>query len=128
MDSAMIEGVRTKLERETTPGLRAMLSGLDAGGWEPEALEVAAEILAERGIDPDRTMARCPICEGELEQGTVRVHGTLLGFLFFGLSYQRCWFRSSATGKEDLAVHWSKSHAACRCRACGLLMVAGERG
>ena len=128
MDNATIERWRTQLERESTPGLRAMLSGLDADGWEPGALEVAAEILAERGVTAERTLGHCPVCEGELEHGTVRVHGTPLGFLLVGLSYQRCWFRSDETGEEDLAVHWRKSHAACRCRDCGMLMVAGERG
>jgi len=125
LDVSEQDRIRTFLEGESSQRLRVMLSAVDRSGWEPEAREIAREILAERGVDAS-AMDACPVCGGELEPGNVSVHNTLLSFLLLGFSYEHCWFRSARTRKKEVVVKRSDLLSACRCADCGTLMIAAR--
>jgi len=117
--------LRARLESESDAELRSMTSPLRRGRFEPEAIELAREILAERGASPAEP-ERCPRCGGtSLETGDARVHGTLPGFLVFGLSLQHLWFRPDGGGREELVQRSLARRSAILCRDCGTLILEG---
>ena len=64
------------------------------------------------------------MCDGETEPGSVSVHGTLLGFLFYGLSLQHCWFKGR-DDKEQVVLGSRGSRLGFRCKACGFVGMFG---
>ena len=64
----------------------------------------------------------CPVCDGEIEHGSVSVHGTRLGFFFVGFSYQHCWFKGRSA-KEQIVIHSDRRTRGFRCLKCGFVGV-----
>lgn len=75
---------------------------------------------------PKAFLTICPLCSTALELGQAKVHGTLLGFLLVGLSYQHCWFASSRDGKERIVVPSGGSRPSCRCPPCGFVAIKAD--
>jgi hypothetical protein len=76
-------------------------------------------------MEPVKVPASCPMCEGEIEPGSVAVHGTLVGFLFVGFSLQHCWFKGR-DGKEQMVLGSRGRKAGFRCKACGFVGMYGD--
>jgi hypothetical protein len=74
-------------------------------------------------IEADAPRA-CPMCRAELEPGTVSIHGTMLGWLSVGWSYQHLWFYQD--GKEEAVLKSGHTRKGYRCRGCGFVGVAGD--
>ena len=72
------------------------------------------------GGDRQEMPKSCPVCNGEIERGSVSVHGTLLGFLFVGMSYQNCWFKGQGK-KEQVVVFSGQQTRGFRCATCGFV-------
>ena len=68
-------------------------------------------------------LTQCPLCGSDLEPGQVKVHGTLLGFLFVGFSYAHCWFAPNGEGKERIVVPSGGSRLSCCCPHCGFVAI-----
>lgn len=62
--------------------------------------------------------AKCPYCAGKLISGTAKIHGTLSGFLFIGLSYENLYFESD-DGEETEVLGSGCSTYAMMCEDCG---------
>lgn len=72
-------------------------------------------------------LSECPICGKDMEAGKVTLHGTLLGYLLFGLSYQHCWFKpAQGNPKGNVIVPWLSNRVACRCESCGFVGIKPE--
>jgi hypothetical protein len=57
-------------------------------------------------------------------QGAIAVHGTFLGFLAFGWSYQHCWWQPGGDwGSEVKVVHSGARREAFRCNKCRMMIV-----
>jgi hypothetical protein len=66
----------------------------------------------------------CPKCSAKLCPGLVTVHGTLLGFLWYGWSYQHCFWRSDQEPTNEVKIVGSNCFVqAFRCDACELTVV-----
>jgi hypothetical protein len=76
-------------------------------------------------MHPVKSPTSCPLCDGEIEVGSVSVHGTLGGFLFVGLSLQHCWFQGRDT-KEEIVLGSRARKAGFRCKACGFVGMFGD--
>ena len=76
-------------------------------------------------MPPSNPPTSCPLCEGELERGSVSVHGTLVGFLFVGFSVQHCFFKPR-DGKEQVVLTSRNRRRGFRCKACGFVGMFGE--
>lgn len=64
----------------------------------------------------------CPNCGSLLEEGHVEVHGTPLGFIFIGFSYQNLYFK--AKDKKEIKVLESRCSApALKCTRCDILIM-----
>jgi hypothetical protein len=66
-------------------------------------------------------LAHCPLCGMAMEAGKVVVHGTLLGFLIIGFSYQHCWFQPADGSSEQIVVPNGGKPEACCCKGCGFV-------
>ena len=44
---------------------------------------------------------KCPKCESEMVDGTADIHGTVLRWLFVGLSWESLWFRPQSSSKRS---------------------------
>ena len=106
MDTGKENEIRKSLERVSSPQLCAIRSELFESSWQPEAIEIAGEILRERGIERS-AIQDCPICHGVLEGGSVQVRGKPLGSLgglleLFsgGSSEQHLWFEPVDSGAK----------------------------
>jgi hypothetical protein len=55
-----LEDLRITLEQQSTESLVAILRNRDEEEWRPEAFQVAAAILRERGVSPDEVIAQGP--------------------------------------------------------------------
>lgn len=62
----------------------------------------------------------CPYCDGKLKSGQARVHGTLGGFLIYGISHQNLYFKDES-GKEIKILASGKSTPSMRCDQCGIV-------
>jgi hypothetical protein len=69
--------------------------------------------------------ATCPMCDGEIERGTVSVHGTVGGFLLVGMSYQHCFFKGDES-EERVVLGSRYRKSAFRCKGCGFVGMFGE--
>lgn len=63
---------------------------------------------------------KCPYCNGILESGEAKIHGTLTGFLFVGFSYQNLYFKPES-GEEIEVLGSRESTPAMRCEECGVV-------
>src|SRR5512138_12350 len=54
------EDLRQELERRATDDLVSILRNRDSGEWRPEVFEVAASVLAARGVSPEQVSAMGP--------------------------------------------------------------------
>ncbi len=90
--------------------------------------------LMPRDVEP-ATM-NCPYCNTLMVDGNLALRGTGWGFLFFGWSYQHCWFIPE-DGESEVVVSNKlgprASHPGCssnrvahRCPACFTLIAPGE--
>lgn len=67
---------------------------------------------------------KCPQCFGEMQPGKLAVHGTFIGFLFVGWSYQHCWWQPAGdSGQEVEFVSSNGSRVAHRCEKCRMVLV-----
>ncbi|MCT4644600.1 MAG: PF20097 family protein [Carboxylicivirga sp.] len=66
----------------------------------------------------------CPYCKGKLETGQA-IHGTVGGFLLFGLSYQNLYFKPESE-KEIKILGSNGSTSALRCEDCGIVILHKE--
>jgi hypothetical protein len=68
----------------------------------------------------------CPGCHEIMSEGAAQMHGTLLGFLSVGLSYQKLFFRAhEAKRSEEVSILASGERAkAYRCPKCGGVFIA----
>ena len=76
-------------------------------------------------MQPGNPPTSCPLCEGEIESGSVSVHGTFAAFLFVGFSFQHCWF-TGPDGKEQVVLGSRGRRRGFRCKACGFVGMFGE--
>lgn len=77
----------------------------------------------------------CPLCQAEMERGNLEIRGTGWGFMFFGLSYQHCWFVpedgdseivvSNAIGRGATHPASGAFRDAFRCPECFTLVAPG---
>jgi hypothetical protein len=66
---------------------------------------------------------KCP-CSGEMQSGKLAVHGTVLGFLAFGLSRQHCWWQPGGDYWQGVElVHSGGSREAHRCEKCRIVIL-----
>ena len=81
---------------------------------------------------------KCPTCSSEMEQGKAYVRSTILGFLYFNLYPQHCWFESHATSRKKIIVrNRSGFHIradsevvnppAYHCKDCGTSVIIGAK-
>jgi len=81
---------------------------------------------------------KCPTCSSEMDQGKAYVRSTILGFLYFNLYPQHCWFESHATGRKKIIVrNRSGFHIradsevvnppAYHCKDCGTSVIIGAK-
>lgn len=67
----------------------------------------------------------CPNCDGKLKNGEVKIHGTIGGFFFFGLSYQNLYFKSES--EKEIKILGSFGAApSLRCESCGIVILNKE--
>ena len=66
---------------------------------------------------------RCPYCSALMVPGKARVHGTFLGFLLHGFSYQNLWFRRDDATDEEEIVPSGGSRAGHQCPRCGAVSI-----
>ena len=67
----------------------------------------------------------CPECEAEMTQGSIRVHGTFCGAVFFGLSHEHCWFKPDESGqKETVLVETGDQRQGFKCMTCGTVVIS----
>jgi hypothetical protein len=76
-------------------------------------------------MKPTKPPTSCPLCDGEIELGSVSVHGTLVGFLFVGFSLQHCWFKAR-NAKEKIVLNSRGRKSGFRCKACGFVGMYGK--
>lgn len=78
----------------------------------------------------------CPLCQTPMDAGNLTIRGTGVGFLFFGLSYQHCWFEP-LNGPSQVVVSNKlgarATHPSCgafreafHCSKCLTLIAPGE--
>ena len=67
----------------------------------------------------------CPYCKGKLKTGQANIHGTVGGFLLFGLSYQNLYFKPESE-KEIKVLGSNGSTPALRCDNCGIVVLNKE--
>lgn len=62
----------------------------------------------------------CPRCSAEMTEGDVELHGTALGFLIVGWSYQKLFFhaKDSPRKREASALQTGERAVAWRCNTC----------
>ncbi len=63
---------------------------------------------------------KCPYCDGILESGEAKIHGSMVGFLLVGLSYQNLYFKSES-GNETAVLASHESTPAMKCNTCGVV-------
>lgn len=63
----------------------------------------------------------CPLCNAKMANGYASLHGTLRGFLLFGLSREHLWFQNGE--KEELVLKSKAGSDAFRCNECGTLVL-----
>jgi DNA-directed RNA polymerase subunit RPC12/RpoP len=68
----------------------------------------------------------CPYCGGEMVPGTATVAGTLLGFLFVGLSYQHLWFQRDDLPKQRIITS-NDERPGHQCTECGAVLIVPTR-
>ena len=90
--------------------------------------ELSAKYLpdaASATTEPSRPLKQCPDCGESMEPGVVGVHGELWAFLFIGLSYQHCWFRSGDA--ETKLIRSGRGRRGHRCPKCGYVGISGGK-
>ena len=63
---------------------------------------------------------KCPYCKGSLKSGEAKIHGTVTGFLFVGLSHQNLYFKTES-GEESEVLSSGESTPAMICENCGVV-------
>ena len=64
----------------------------------------------------------CPYCDGTLESGEAKNHGTVTGFLLFGFSHQNLYFKTES-GVESEILGSGMSTPAMKCDKCGVVIL-----
>lgn len=64
----------------------------------------------------------CPYCKEKLKNGYVSIHGTLGGFLLFGLSHQNLYFKTESE-KEIKILNSNVTTPSMRCENCGVVIL-----
>ena len=67
---------------------------------------------------------QCPTCATMMDKGEVSIHGTPLGFLFVGISYQKLWFLCRGSKQKVLIGAWGKARA-FHCPNCAATFLPG---
>lgn len=65
----------------------------------------------------------CPRCDWRMAPGRLRVRGTFLGFLFYGISWQHLWWTDANDSRESrlkLIGSGGQRHG-LRCASCGMI-------
>lgn len=65
----------------------------------------------------------CPECGAAMIPGAFRIEATTLGWLFFGISYQHCWFRPEGGGSREVVIHRDGTRAGYRCPQCATALI-----
>lgn len=65
---------------------------------------------------------KCHYCDGTLESGEARIHGTITGFLLFGFSHQNLYFKTES-GEESEVLGSGMSTPAMKCDKCGVFIL-----
>ena len=68
----------------------------------------------------------CPKCEMPMEMGIAEIHGTGLGFLAVGLSFQPLFF-TDMKGNESQVLSPHSNQVAYRCTKCGGMFITKEK-
>jgi hypothetical protein len=61
---------------------------------------------------------KCPMCDGELQNGQVAVHAPWWSLLLWGFSYQNCHFRHADGGPMEEILPGGEWRQAFRCVNC----------
>lgn len=67
----------------------------------------------------------CYNCNGNLKKGNARIHGTIGGFLIFGLSHENLYFKADDE-KEIKILGSGGTTPALRCTNCGIVILNSE--
>ena len=59
-----------------------------------------------------------------MEKGYTKVHGTVGGFLVFGMSHQNLYFKGD--GDEEMIAPSNEAVDAYRCKDCNITLLEGE--
>lgn len=65
----------------------------------------------------------CSLCGGQMVTGMARIHGTLRGWAWVGLSYQNLYFEADGSETEYLQLESQTPLAAWRCADCRALVL-----
>jgi hypothetical protein len=65
----------------------------------------------------------CPACGIPMTPGSATIHGTLVGFLFFGMSSQHLYFQDE---QGETRIMRSNGAPAYRCRECGTVVILDD--
>lgn len=60
----------------------------------------------------------CPTCSKEMQRGFAEIHGTPMGFMFFGLSYKHLFFSAVGSDEEQVIVDNDDKVLTHYCRYC----------
>ena len=100
--------------------------------WEPctngdNQCAADKDLIARRravGANESRNMPtmNCPSCGKTAEPGTAQVHGTGLGFMFTGFSFQPLFFKN-AEGVEEKLMEPNSIYEAFLCPSCKTIVI-----
>ena len=77
--------------------------------------------MSELTIENNKTT--CPECTTEMEAGSIKIHGSLGGFLLFGLSEQQLYFKRQGQKKEIRILEDHNTREGFRCPNCRTIVV-----
>jgi hypothetical protein len=66
---------------------------------------------------------QCPKCHKGMTSGRVSVQGTVLGFLFFGVSHQQLWWSGTTRSDREKILGSGCSTTAHRCEGCKTVVI-----
>ncbi|MCD4694036.1 hypothetical protein K8R62_01630 [bacterium] len=69
----------------------------------------------------------CPYCDGETEEGKLEIHGSWIGWLLVGFSYQNLFYNSfnkkyqEYNTDDEKVIKESETLKAKKCKECGAI-------
>ncbi|MFH0946531.1 MAG: hypothetical protein V2A76_15150 [Planctomycetota bacterium] len=119
------ETIHRAMVQMPLPELRSIVKEANEQVWTKVALEVARQVLEQRGLEGgDSRAVNCPMCGASTHAGMVRVQATCLSFLVVGLSWVHCWFEPFQ-GERERIIRCEGQRRGHRCEECGAVVIEG---